>query len=57
MLRERTGHLYKRTRNHCIFWRQNSISSYEIDSLFDEDQQDGVARVFMEAENDDIQEA
>jgi ATP-dependent DNA helicase RecQ len=30
---------------------------YEIDSLFDEDQQDELKEYFMEAENDDIQEA
>ena len=31
--------------------------SYEIDSLFDEDQQEELQEYFMEAENDDIQEA
>ena len=30
---------------------------YEVDALFDEDQQDELKAYFMEAENDDIQEA
>jgi ATP-dependent DNA helicase RecQ len=30
---------------------------YEVDALFDEDQQDELKEYFMEAENDDIQEA